>query len=437
MAKISIQDMAKAIAAKHGLSQQEAETFVVTLFDVINEGLHREKIVKVKGLGTFKVIDVRERESVNVNTGERVVIESHSKITFTPDPIMRDLVNKPFAQFETVILNDGVDLDEMSKVQAPDDSTDDVEVMDEYDGKDGQSDADVPLSDLHDDNVEQELRDGMEDDASEAESQEIVDSDEPDDVVQNAGPIEERDIADIGDGQHDEKVVERQSLVSADDSDEDTADDNSYSDTSVIEQQNDTEPEDEILHNDEPEVQPETADEGFIASHKGLCFTILGVIIAAGAFSGGYFLGRSTVQPKVEYRTVRIVNKPVEPKVDADTVAKADTMTVVKAVEQARDTLKKPAVQERERHEMPVAQVDGEQSFELKNARAMVNTGAYRIVGTEKTITVKQGENLKKISRFYLGDGMECYIQVHNGIGEVKEGIKLKIPKLELKRKKK
>ena len=106
MAKISVQDMARAIVGKYGLEQRDAEDFVSAFFDLINEGLHREKAVKVKGLGTFKVIDVRERESVNVNTGERVVIESHGKITFTPDSVMRDLVNKPFAQFETVVLND-------------------------------------------------------------------------------------------------------------------------------------------------------------------------------------------------------------------------------------------------------------------------------------------------------------------------------------------
>ena len=111
MGKVSIQDIAKFISDKHGLSRQEAEAFVTAVFDVISEGLDAEKSVKVKGLGTFKVIDVRERESVNVNTGERVVIGGHGKITFTPDTIMRDLVNKPFAQFETVVLNEGVDLE--------------------------------------------------------------------------------------------------------------------------------------------------------------------------------------------------------------------------------------------------------------------------------------------------------------------------------------
>ena len=126
MARVSIQDIAKAVANKYNLSQNESETFVSAFFDVINEGLHADKIVKVKGLGTFKVIDVRERESVNVNTGERVVIESHGKITFTPDPVMRDLVNKPFAQFETVILNDGVDLDLMNSARLPEDEVENL-----------------------------------------------------------------------------------------------------------------------------------------------------------------------------------------------------------------------------------------------------------------------------------------------------------------------
>ena len=136
MARISIQDMAKAIIAKHGLAQRDADDFVTALFDVINDGLNSEKAVKVKGLGTFKVIDVRERESVNVNTGERVVIESHGKITFTPDPVMRDLVNKPFAQFETVVLNDGVDLEEMGRIQDDvDDNTEAVDDIPETKGK--------------------------------------------------------------------------------------------------------------------------------------------------------------------------------------------------------------------------------------------------------------------------------------------------------------
>ena len=124
--KVSVSDLSESLVGKYSMSQAEAEAFVSAMFDVINDGLHNDKSVKVKGLGTFKVIDVRERESVNVNTGERVVIESHGKLTFTPDPIMRDLVNKPFAQFETVALNDGVDLEDMSKVSVPEDDETDM-----------------------------------------------------------------------------------------------------------------------------------------------------------------------------------------------------------------------------------------------------------------------------------------------------------------------
>lgn len=111
MAKI--QDLAKYLSAKHKIQQKEAERFLTAVVDVLNDGLHYEKLVKVKGLGTFKVIDVKNRESVDVNTGERILIEGRPKITFTPDAVMKDLVNKPFAQFETVVLNEGVTFDNL------------------------------------------------------------------------------------------------------------------------------------------------------------------------------------------------------------------------------------------------------------------------------------------------------------------------------------
>ena len=113
MSKISIYDIAKILVEKNGLTKSESEQFVAAIFDVIQEGLDNDNLVKVKGLGTFKIIGVEARESVNVNTGERVVIESHGKVTFTPDAVMKELVNKPFSQFETVILNDGIEFDDI------------------------------------------------------------------------------------------------------------------------------------------------------------------------------------------------------------------------------------------------------------------------------------------------------------------------------------
>ena len=211
MAKISIQDMAQAIAARHGLSQHDAEVFVSALFDVANAGLHEEKIVKVKGLGTFKVIGVRERESVNVNTGERVVIESHGKITFTPDTVMRDLVNKPFAQFETVVLNDGVDLDEMGRVQSSDDD----------DADDDCESGDVLAKDeaIPEENMEQagpdagndEFVEDVHDDAETSEEEAVVETPPyvpvDDDIVQQdetpdiePEPLEDKPVEDTDEG---------------------------------------------------------------------------------------------------------------------------------------------------------------------------------------------------------------------------------------------
>lgn len=112
MGKMTIQDVSRVLSERKGLNKKDASNFVNLMFDIIQQALERDGIVKVKGLGTFKIIDVDARESVNVNTGERVLIEGHNKITFTPDSLLKELVNKPFSQFETVVLNDGVDFDE-------------------------------------------------------------------------------------------------------------------------------------------------------------------------------------------------------------------------------------------------------------------------------------------------------------------------------------
>lgn len=119
MGKISIQDLSQALVVRNGLDKRDAFIFVSAMFDIIQMNLEKDRIVKVKGLGTFKIIDVDDRESVNVNTGERVLIEGHNKITFTPDALMKELVNKPFSQFETVVLNDGVDFEDMKAPEEP------------------------------------------------------------------------------------------------------------------------------------------------------------------------------------------------------------------------------------------------------------------------------------------------------------------------------
>lgn len=110
--KITIQDIIELLAEKHSMTKKDAETFVKGMFELIEEALATEKYVKVKGLGTFKLTEVESRESVNVNTGERFEIQGHTKISFTPDSSMKDLINKPFAHFETVILNENTKLED-------------------------------------------------------------------------------------------------------------------------------------------------------------------------------------------------------------------------------------------------------------------------------------------------------------------------------------
>ena len=110
--KITLQDIINLLCEKQGMTPKDAETFVRTMFDLIEEALTNEKYIKIKGLGTFKLTEVNSRESVHVNTGERIEIQGHSKVSFTPDTSMKELINKPFSHFETVVLNEGVELED-------------------------------------------------------------------------------------------------------------------------------------------------------------------------------------------------------------------------------------------------------------------------------------------------------------------------------------
>lgn len=402
MARISIQDMAKAIIAKHGLAQRDAEDFVTALFDVINEGLNSEKAVKVKGLGTFKVIDVRERESVNVNTGERVVIESHGKITFTPDPVMRDLVNKPFAQFETVVLNDGVDLEEMGRIQ--DDVDDNTEAVDDI-PETKANEVDVQASATDETVMTKEPVVPTEDDVEACETEAT-----PHGSVDDNEPEIDADITDA----HDIEQPESVNAASVD------------MDMSV-----------KSAEEENGHIDYEVEDSSFVVRHKAFLTAVLVLLVGVGAFIGGYYWGRYSVEPMVETQTVYITKKPAMTVEKADTVHHKDTVAVEKAASLGADTVKQVKANIGADKDFATPSAEVSNSPEYKNAIAIMNTGAYRIVGTAQTVTVKHGETLKGISKFYLGDGMECYIQVHNGIVNVKEGMKLKIPKLENKLKRK
>ena len=436
MGKVSVAWIAEAIAGKHGLTQKDAEQFVATFFDLINEALHEEKMVKVKGLGTFKVIDVRERESINVNTGERVVIESHGKISFTPDPIMRDLVNKPFAQFETVMLNDDVDIEELNAVSVDeeplaivDEQPQEVEeepsvavagpeVVDEQPLMNEDlpqeetvpqlQEVEEPLLEVAERFVEEEPEQLVEEEQEQVVEELPVEAEEqPQQAMETEAalmPVEASPVDDEPQPEEESSPVEEEPLAAQDE-------------------------------DDEEEEKPSS----FFERHETLLLTLSHLFVAAIALAIGYIIGmqhfdmdRPVVQETVVDSTARVSKTVVKPAAKdsvKDTVKeKAQQVKEDKHLLKEEDVVNVPAAAT---HDQSATANDSKQ---LATANAMVKTGAYRIVGTAKTITVKKGDTMERLSRLYLGEGMSCYIQLHNGVAEVSEGMRLKIPKLELKK---
>ena len=437
MGKVSVAWIAEAIAGKHGLTQKDAEQFVATFFDLINEALHEEKMVKVKGLGTFKVIDVRERESINVNTGERVVIESHGKISFTPDPIMRDLVNKPFAQFETVMLNDDVDIEELNAVsvdeeplaivdeqpqeveEEPNVAAAGPEVVDEQPLMDEDQSQEETVPQLQE--VEEPLLEVAERFVEE-EPEQVVEE-EPEQVVEEELPVEAEE-------QPQQAMETEAALMPVEASPVD--------DEPQPEEESSPVEEEPLAAQDEDDEEEEKPSS-FFERHETLLLTLSHLFVAAIALAIGYIIGmqhfdmdRPVVQETVVDSTARVSKTVVKPaakdSVKDSVKEKAQQVKEDKHLLKEEDVVNVPAAAT---HDQSATANDSKQ---LATANAMVKTGAYRIVGTAKTITVKKGDTMERLSRLYLGEGMSCYIQLHNGVAEVSEGMRLKIPKLELKK---
>ena len=437
MGKVSVAWIAEAIAGKHGLTQKDAEQFVATFFDLINEALHEEKLVKVKGLGTFKVIDVRERESINVNTGERVVIESHGKISFTPDPIMRDLVNKPFAQFETVMLNDDVDIEELNAVSVDEEPLAIVdEQLQEVEEEPSVAAAGPEVVD------EQPL---MNEDQSQEETvPQLQEVEEP--IVDVVGQTVEEEPEQVVE-EEPEQVVEEELPVEAEEQPQQAMEtEAALMPVEASPVDDEPQPEEELsVAEEEPLAAQDEDDEeeekpsSFFERHETLLLTLSHLFVAAIALAIGYIIGmqhfdmdRPIAQETVVDSTARVSKTVVKPaakdSVKDSVKEKAQQVKEDKHLLKEEDVVNVPAAAT---HDQPATANDRKQ---LATADAMVKTGAYRIVGTAKTITVKKGDTMERLSRLYLGEGMSCYIQLHNGVAEVSEGMRLKIPKLELKK---
>lgn len=415
------QDLVNLLAQKNGLSRKKNVQFVNELVDLINEVLKDEKLLKISGLGTFKVIDTKDRESVNVQTGDRFVIEGRNKITFTPDAAMRELVNRPFSQFETVVLNDGVDFSDI-----PEEPADEEPIIEE------------PVA-------EEPAVYGLTEPINEEPAPEDPVIETPIEPIEPIKPIE--------------PIVEEP----------------------IIEQPiNDEPPITPLLDPENTETEEnnnnETTEDTIMEEEKSNVWKWLAALIICTAigFAGGYYVGKRFAPMKfipvektemiqgefvdstmidsiyAEDSMERARDAKIKARVDSITrahEARNESIRVAKLKKASENTAKldaamaaKQAAQQSADKAAPAAPAaplpKGDNSQTVNNAKAMVSNGAYTIVGTQETITVKPGQTMKKISKFYLGDGMECYIQAYNGISEVTEGMKLKIPKLQVKKRK-
>jgi nucleoid DNA-binding protein len=395
MGKISLQDLASVLVERWHLGKKEASMFVNEMFFVIQKSLDEDKIVKVKGLGTFKIIDVDDRESVDVNTGDRVLIEGHGKITFTPDALMKELVNKPFSQFETVVLNEGVDFNDAA-VNQPEETTGDA--LDEIE------DSSAPLVEFVDE--------------SHDEKSVELESPKPEPVAVADLPKEEETAT--------EDISEE---ITESDASHETPQEVSEEASEGIEETEGTGESEETEEN----VVIEDLEEG--PGFKKYLKWIGLVLLALAVFLIGYLAGRGPKTTLQEPKTEIVKNDTVKnlPN-DSDTV---DMQTEVE-----EESLEDEEVADDDEETMEDEEEAKEEERPLDKWEAMdarVKTGAYRIIGTDTVVKAKAGDNLTRIGNRLLGPGMECYLEVYNGLSAgavLSAGQEIKIPKVELKKKK-
>lgn len=447
MAKVS--DFASELVERYGLKEEEATEFISAMFDIICEQLDgADKQVKVKGLGTFKVTSVGARASVDVNTGERIIIEGRNKISFTPEVMLRDRVNRPFVQFETVVLNDGVDFSEIdnefngSKQEvAASDST--VEAANETVADDAEEVAEKAVVETIDESVAESVV-GAEEDKSdvaiEEKASDVVPENEMDQgQKEEAKPeLKNESVPEYG--------HEPMSEVEADNSDE--------SQQSTVGLSSDESQQSSVESSaTTPQPKEVVVAEGCKQRNPRLMywFSIASFVLLIFIGVGMYFLYEQVkaknvaieqLQTKLAMHSMALKSAAVEPKqgvaskknIVADTTDAAKQVAITDAAETvAKEEVSKPI---EKTHEPPVAEKKksnvpkpaADYNFDVR-----VRTGAYIIVGEETSVTVRSGQTLASISKAYLGPGMECYVEVFNNRKEVKPGDKLRIPKLKIK----
>ena len=450
MAKSAIQLITSALAKQHNLSADDAAAFVDAFFDIISSELKNGNQVKIKGLGTFKVQAVKPRESVNVNTGERVLIEGHDKISFTPDTVMKELVNKPFSQFETVVINDGVDTEELERIPA-EDSSDEVkseldddattkntseekllveeertEVEDTKDETNNSSsvkrDAEIEAEDnLNEKNLPIDV---IEEPTTE-ENEAIFDSEEKPSNLEEKKE-EKQEVAKEVDAKVDSIVESKVDAIVEPKGEEETIEVEVKSVQSVpntSEEREESSNENnidkkELPNSSEPTNISEDEDTDVESSENGIlkkvALVAFIVIICLGIFLWARM--SSTNSKKKTKEVAEQVNTSEDHSSLGTQTVSADTTSVTEV------------------HETPekkeTAKVD---SFMALNSDPRIRYGAYNIIGIDRIVVLKKGETMEKYSRKTLGADMVGYFQVLNGRKTMQAGDTMKVPKVELR----
>ena len=484
MSKFSLNTLGKLLADKSGLSQVEAELFIRKMFDVCNQGLDADKQVKIKWLGTFKVQATKDRESINVNTGERFTIEGRDKLTFTPDNILKEIVNKPFAQFETVVVNDGVDFDEIDEKFGEEQTEDapaqvidfldeektatpnpEVVVIGSEKGKEKEDEDELAkqiaieqakLERLKQAQLEQE-RIQKEKQEQERLEQERLEQErlEQERLEQERLEQERLEQERLEQERLEQERLEQEKLELAQ---------QQQALKAVVEPA--------VPASDESEEEEE--EEESSNSHNiviprylvvAVCLIVVALIGGMGWFAFNY--GQMTAQRDHlamqlnQYHQAPAKKVPAKPaaaplsqeqklhlKAMEDSIRMAKTAEAVKLAENsdeesanAEKAKQAEAKAKAEAKEKAKDKTEEKATSKIASSQydkdARVRTGAYRIIGVAQTVTVGVGQTLEQISTRYLGSGMECYVEALNGTSTVKAGQKIKIPKLELKKKKK
>ena len=447
----NIKDLARFLVEKHGIKLADAELFISLMTEIINEGVHRERQVKIKGLGTFKLTSVSSRESIDVNTGERIVIEGRDKLSFAPDNAMKELVNQPFSQFETVVVNDGVELEDEYKEQVEETAPaeEKKEIVEEKAVEEIELPREEPVEPIA---VVSEMS---------AETMSVKEEKQEDKVQET---ISETNVSEVEQIETAQETIETASDNVAKD-EEDTPDSSpEKEDEPMVEETDSRENDNEDTENISTVNTPRKSSYmkplvvGFVALFVVLIGTICFMFMKLCQQNEQIYNFKMEVQTlqlelfKKQFSTMKGCSKVMKPVAVAEKPAPAEKKSVPVA-EKSAPAEKKPApvaekptpVTEKSTSdvERPTSVAEKsvsskeEDAYEaLNKSDARVRTGAYRIVGVKQVIKVKRGQTLSSISRLYLGPGMECYIEVMNKNKELKEGDRVKIPELKRKHRK-